>query len=825
MILKSISLRNIRSYQDQRIDFPEGSTLLAGDIGSGKSSILHSIEFALFGARRDSISGEALLRKGEKEGEVELSFSLGKDDVTIRRKLKRQQGSVAQDAGFISINNKRIDGTATELKARILDLLGYPKELLTKSKSLVYRYTVYTPQEEMKNIIMESDELRIDTLRKVFGIDRYKRIAENAVVYIRGMKEEKKELAGVAQGIDEKRKDLENIKRELAVKQEERRSILPLLEAARKKKDSAKQGLASIEENIKILNDLRKNVEVFDARLSEIVRVRSRNSSEAEILEAEIQQLNRRLEETFLEEKHFPPAEVVEKEIERRQEEITGLSSRKTELNERSSQVRKRIAELENEISAKTGRAEVAAEKDVMYRALLDEVKDKEIIAGNIDEITRKLEETQQVITELSANRRNSERLKEEIATLDLCPTCRQEVSEVHKRAIIEDEDRKIKKLTAELDNITGERNRISAMLKKSNARFNTLIDKERKLAALKVEVSNINTIKKELESIRKQHAELDRQRIEIMSELEKLDERRIEKLAAGLDRKKTLLKEINSYTLKQKEKKHNLALLADKKKRREDIRKQQEQLKEEVSDINSKKLGLSQQISQNLHIENEYVRKKQEFEDISDEEKRLEIRLGSINKEIEGIESRISMLDKDIGQKQAALDRIAYLNSVQEWLEKMFINLMNVMEKQIMARVHTQFSELFSTWFNLLIEDESVSVRINESFSPLVTQNGHDISIAHLSGGEKTSIALAYRLALNKVINDIVSTIRTRDLLILDEPTDGFSSEQLDKVRTVLDEVRIKQIILVSHESKIESFVDNVIRLYKNEHVSRVVS
>jgi len=154
-----------------------------------------------------------------------------------------------------------------------------------------------------------------------------------------------------------------------------------------------------------------------------------------------------------------------------------------------------------------------------------------------------------------------------------------------------------------------------------------------------------------------------------------------------------------------------------------------------------------------------------------------------------------------------------------------MFINLMSVMEKQIMAKVHGQFSELFSSWFNLLVEDEAISVRIDDTFSPIITQNGYDISIEHLSGGEKTSIALAYRLALNRVINDIISTIKTKDLLILDEPTDGFSSEQLDKVRNVLDELNMKQIILVSHESKIESFVDNVIRVHKTEHVSRVVS
>ena len=49
MILESIELKNIRSYDDQKIEFPKGITLFEGDIGSGKSSILMAVEFALFG--------------------------------------------------------------------------------------------------------------------------------------------------------------------------------------------------------------------------------------------------------------------------------------------------------------------------------------------------------------------------------------------------------------------------------------------------------------------------------------------------------------------------------------------------------------------------------------------------------------------------------------------------------------------------------------------------------------------------------------------------------------------------------------------------------
>ena len=55
-----------------------------------------------------------------------------------------------------------------------------------------------------------------------------------------------------------------------------------------------------------------------------------------------------------------------------------------------------------------------------------------------------------------------------------------------------------------------------------------------------------------------------------------------------------------------------------------------------------------------------------------------------------------------------------------------------------------------------------------------------------------------------------------------MDEPTDGFSEQQLDKMRDVLQELNVAQLIIVSHEQKIEGFVENVIRFRKDGGVSR---
>jgi exonuclease SbcC len=150
---------------------------------------------------------------------------------------------------------------------------------------------------------------------------------------------------------------------------------------------------------------------------------------------------------------------------------------------------------------------------------------------------------------------------------------------------------------------------------------------------------------------------------------------------------------------------------------------------------------------------------------------------------------------------------------------------LTSTIEKAIIQKVHHEFDELFRKWFDIMMDTNDLDVRLDEEFTPVIMQNNYETEITNLSGGERTSVALAYRLALNKVINDFISTIKTKDILILDEPTDGFSTEQLDKMRDVFDELRMGQMIIVSHEAKMESYVQNIIRIVKNEHNSKVMT
>src|SRR3989344_1809427 len=253
MLIKKIKLENIRSYTNQEVEFPQGSTLLAGDIGSGKSSILLAIDFALFGIRQGSLSGNSLLRNGSNDGLVELYFDIDNKNVIIQRRLKRTQNSVFQDSGYIIIDGERRDASAIELKQDILNLLNYPKELLTKSKSLIYRYTVYTPQEEMKHILLGEKDIRLDTLRKVFDIDKYKRVKENTRAFIAYLKQKRKELEGKIYDLEDKKKLVQEKVKEFSTIDMQLRELIPRITEINKLVDYKREEIKSLEENIKKL--------------------------------------------------------------------------------------------------------------------------------------------------------------------------------------------------------------------------------------------------------------------------------------------------------------------------------------------------------------------------------------------------------------------------------------------------------------------------------------------------------------------------------------------------------------------------------------------
>lgn len=687
MLLKSLTLKNIRSYIDQHIEFPDGSLLLAGDIGSGKSTILLAIEFALFGLLRGDVDGAALLRNGSREGFVELTFSLEGKEYSIRRALKRQKDRVSQDAGWLETAGVRKDGTSQELKAWIIDILGYPKEFLSKSKALLFRYTVFTPQEEMKRILFEDKDARLETLRRVFDVDKYKRIKENATIYVRELKEERRHLEGFTQ-------DLESKKKLLALKQEEAQSAKARSETVRKDLDLAKQRTAA----------QRQSVQQKENAVKDVQRLRQ----ELQVAKTSLA--------------HY------EQTVQRAERDLLGI---KAQLELMRDDLQKQTVPLEETRHA-------LGQKQLQ-----------------VTDLERCVRESHVAVAQLQTQKKFSDDIKQKVATMNNCPTCLQVVTLDHKNRIEHAENLKLHQIEDYL---------------------------RRHAAAREQFETQLVVLKQEFDALRRQESE-------------------------------TLL--LNAKRSAAQDRQASLATLEQ--------TRQQAVVQAEV--LRTKVAEVAALVDAHAGAEDDVKDARLGFERLLSDERRLDVDHQRLLKEIEGIEVFANSVQGEIALKEQAKLKLQRTMAVQAWLTDHFSNLMDVMEKHVLSRVHHEFNDLFQRWFGILIEDELLTARLDDTFTPVITQNGYDVDVANLSGGEKTACALAYRLALNKVINDVINTIKTKDLLILDEPTDGFSAEQLDKVRDVLEQLRLKQVIIVSHESKIESMVDSVLRVQKDGHISNIIA
>jgi len=257
-------------------------------------------------------------------------------------------------------------------------------------------------------------------------------------------------------------------------------------------------------------------------------------------------------------------------------------------------------------------------------------------------------------------------------------------------------------------------------------------------------------------------------------------------------------------------------------KKKLAEITKQQETLQNDIAFLQEHTNNLKGEILSFSRFDTHSRLKQEELRKAFLAEKNAEIVIAELRKEREITLEEISRLQAQIAQKEVLQNKLNHLLEVVDWLSNQFIMLIDFTEIQVMMKLRREFSRVFSSWFHMIAGD-AFEVQLDENFTPVIMQGDFEMDYAFLSGGERTAVALAYRLALNQTINSVLSQIKTSDIVILDEPTDGFSEAQIDKIRDVLEELNVEQLIIVSHEQKIESFVDNIIRLRKTGDVSEV--
>jgi len=184
--IEIVQLENIRSHVKSTVPFARGFNCLVGGVGTGKSSVLYAIDFALFG---DPIgrSFEYLLREGADSAKVTVQFSQNGQTYKLVRGIRRRGKGIGQDLEVLKLfedetvlASMKTDAIAEQFKA----ITGLDKEL--------FREIVWVRQEHLKELLDAAPRDRQRRLDELFGLSDYEVAWSNIAGYKRDYETEKR---------------------------------------------------------------------------------------------------------------------------------------------------------------------------------------------------------------------------------------------------------------------------------------------------------------------------------------------------------------------------------------------------------------------------------------------------------------------------------------------------------------------------------------------------------------------------------------------------------------------------------------------------------
>ena len=229
MILKRVKLKNFISHVNTEIEFPLGVTAIVGPNGSGKTSIIDAIIFALFGDKVRGDRVEDLIRRGARYAEVKLTFEAGKEYTVrwIRRKRGVEVTLSRSDVGFIA-------NTRDAVLEEISKILGMDKESSMNS--------IFIRQGEIASLVDADPRTRKKLFGKLIGIDRLEKAWEKMKEVLSHFEDIKNKLKG----------DIHGIERELKVRKEQRNKLEKETEDLKAEIGNIKRKLVDIEGQLKV---------------------------------------------------------------------------------------------------------------------------------------------------------------------------------------------------------------------------------------------------------------------------------------------------------------------------------------------------------------------------------------------------------------------------------------------------------------------------------------------------------------------------------------------------------------------------------------------
>lgn len=249
-----------------------------------------------------------------------------------------------------------------------------------------------------------------------------------------------------------------------------------------------------------------------------------------------------------------------------------------------------------------------------------------------------------------------------------------------------------------------------------------------------------------------------------------------------------------------------------------EERKKQLTSLEEQVESACEE---LNKQVEERDQVAAEYDEEK--YEAVTQEYEEYRDKLATLKERLRGRKEQLGELQDEIQQLKKTQEHMVEAKEKKEALEatlnllEHFRQVLRNAGPEITRRMVEVISVEADRLYADIMQDYSNRLRWTEEYEILLTKDGRERSFSQLSGGEEMAAALAVRLALLREVTGI-------DVAFFDEPTANLDERRRDNLaEQILGVKGFSQLFVISHDDTFEQDTDHVVRVIKENGVSRV--
>ncbi|WP_457622809.1 AAA family ATPase [Persephonella sp.] len=713
----------------------------------------------------------------------------------------------------------------------VAELAGEKRRSLESQVKLVSSTVpdVQAIYEDLKNL--KSTMLRVKKNRE--SLQRKKETLESNIQDLRKKYEtdlnEKEKILKIYHKIDIIEEKIKSYEKDIKNREEE------LTEIKNKEKE-----ITSLKPFVKRYEKIENILDLFRQLEAENEKLRTLEDRIKEIEERK--KIKRDLKDTA---HKYEEKEKYLKEITAKLNEMSKLKGELNSFEDRTKELKKKLSETMKD--AQEIALELTEFKKI-YRILFDNpVAINQFIANCEQDISKLEEEIKKTIkekAEIEAEGKELKRKKEKIDSLEgSCPTCERPLDTHSKEEILKEIEQKLQLLRNRYRKVKDQEKKLSQLLKREKYIKEKLLDykdlftkhKEAESELLKIrsklfvnqkkikEFEGIERERSEIEKFLSENRDLYLSYKEAENFLSRVDPEKIKKELNKVKEKiRTLNRKLKNEDQKKikeeyqdlKKKVERYFSIKEQVARKDQLKKEIKELKAEIKKLSEEKRSLKKSVKDLNQLETDLNRIRSEIESKETELKSIIEEKSEIEKEITRLETEIQLKEKEIKkteeikkdlqktkekiEKYRKIERALGPDGIQKIIRDTALHELPKLTNQIFSIFGFPFQQVkFSEDFDITL------------LAPSLEKKDRLISVNALSGGQKTALGIALRLAIGRFLSS------KNEMLILDEPTVHLDDQRRSELINLLLELRrkkfVNQLIIVTHDTEVEDAADNI--------------